>query len=119
MGIVNNTEIVIVTFTYIFRRVSFGKPADIDMVKDKSEFRNYATGALTDRVAATYKIQHASQTYEFASGKRKQYSALNSGLELSIWEAAELLNDIVDESDPDIDAPQIHHCLQTAEVWFS
>ena len=33
------------------------------------------------------------------------------------WAAgtAELLNDIVDDSDPDLDLPQIWHLLQTAE----
>lgn len=36
--------------------------------------------------------------------------------EMSIWECCELLNEFVDESDPDLDEPQIEHLLQTAEA---
>lgn len=86
------------------------------MAKEKKEFRNYVDSAFQDRVYKTYLEQHTKQTYEYALSKKKQYSALNTGLELGIWEAAELLNEIVDESDPDVGIPQIYHCLQTAEV---
>ena len=46
---------------------------------------------------------------------RKEYGQLNR-VEMSIWECCELLNDVVDESDPDLDEPQIEHLLQTAEA---
>jgi len=96
--------------------IAFGQPSAIDTVKDKAAFRNYVDSSLQDRVKTTYLHQHTNQTYELALAKRKQYGALNTGLELSIWEAAELLNSIVDESDPDADTPQINHLLQTAEA---
>lgn len=35
---------------------------------------------------------------------------------MSIWECCELLNEYVDESDPDLEEPQIEHLLQTAEA---
>jgi len=35
---------------------------------------------------------------------------------MSLWQAIELLNELVDDSDPDTDVPQIVHCLQTAEA---
>lgn len=35
---------------------------------------------------------------------------------MSIWECCELLNEYVDESDPDLDEPQIQHLLQSAEA---
>lgn len=35
---------------------------------------------------------------------------------MSIWECCELLNEFIDESDPDLDEPQIEHLLQTAEA---
>ncbi|KAK4374188.1 hypothetical protein RND71_004865 [Anisodus tanguticus] len=35
---------------------------------------------------------------------------------MSIWECCELLNDVVDDSDPDLDEPQIQHLLQSAEA---
>ncbi|XVF88669.1 hypothetical protein PTKIN_Ptkin19aG0069000 [Pterospermum kingtungense] len=35
---------------------------------------------------------------------------------MSIWEYCELLNEYVDESDPDLDDPQIEHLLRSAEA---
>ncbi|KAH7301091.1 hypothetical protein KP509_23G011900 [Ceratopteris richardii] len=35
---------------------------------------------------------------------------------MGIWDCCELLNEYVDESDPDLDEPQIEHLLQTAEA---
>jgi len=37
-------------------------------------------------------------------------------VEMSIMEAVELLTNFVDESDPDLDLPQVVHALQTAEA---
>jgi len=96
--------------------IAFGNHADISIVKEKQEFRNYVDSSLQDRVRRTYVAQHTNQTYEYASAQRKKYGALNTGLEMSIWEASEMLNDIIDESDPDADIPQIYHALQTAEA---
>lgn len=46
---------------------------------------------------------------------REGYGKLNK-VEMSIWECCELLNEVVDDSDPDLDEPQIQHLLQTAEA---
>ncbi|GFY97116.1 myo-inositol oxygenase 4 [Actinidia rufa] len=46
---------------------------------------------------------------------REGYGKLDN-VEMSIWECCELLNDVLDESDPDLDEPQIEHLLQTAEA---
>ncbi|XP_021765384.1 inositol oxygenase 1-like [Chenopodium quinoa] len=46
---------------------------------------------------------------------REEYGKLNK-VEMSIWECCELLNDVIDESDPDLDEPQIEHLLQSAEA---
>ncbi|KAM7519493.1 hypothetical protein LguiB_018455 [Lonicera macranthoides] len=62
-----------------------------------------------------YKTNHINQTYEFAKKKKEEYGKLKKG-EMSIWECCELLNEFVDESDPDLDEPQIEHLLQTAEA---
>ncbi|PKI47997.1 hypothetical protein CRG98_031590 [Punica granatum] len=35
---------------------------------------------------------------------------------MSIWECCELLSQYIDESDPDLDEPQIQHLLQSAEA---
>ncbi|KAI3878473.1 hypothetical protein MKW92_038390 [Papaver armeniacum] len=62
-----------------------------------------------------YKTNHINQTYEFAI-KKEYYEKLDK-TEMSIWECCELLNEFVDESDPDLDEPQIEHLLQTAEYF--
>jgi len=87
-----------------------------DIVKEKAEFRNYDQNPMQELIKQTYLKMHSYQTYDFVVQKKKQYSSLSTGLEMSIWEASEMLNDIVDESDPDVDTPQIHHALQTAEA---
>lgn len=46
---------------------------------------------------------------------REEYGKLDR-VAMSVWECIELLNEFVDESDPDLDEPQIEHLLQTAEA---
>ena len=82
--------------------------------KTESEFRNY-DAAVVPAVAAFYKTNHQLQTLEFVLAKEKEYFALKKG-QMSIWEAAEFLNTLVDESDPDTDLTQIEHLLQTSEA---
>ncbi|KAL5771091.1 hypothetical protein ACOSP7_015245 [Xanthoceras sorbifolium] len=62
-----------------------------------------------------YKKNHIYQSYEFAKKKKEHYGKLDKAV-MSIWECCELLNEYVDESDPDLDDPQIEHLLQTAEA---
>jgi hypothetical protein len=57
---------------------------------------------------------HTFQTYDFGVAKRKEYLGLNR-MQMGIWEAAEYLNQLVDDSDPDTDMSQLEHLLQTAE----
>ncbi|XP_072993964.1 probable inositol oxygenase isoform X1 [Typha latifolia] len=62
-----------------------------------------------------YRVNHINQTYAFAKKKKEEYGKLQKA-EMSIWECIELLNEFVDESDPDLDEPQIEHLLQSAEA---
>lgn len=78
-----------------------------------SKFRDYETAS--SRVKAFYDMQHTHQTFDFAKRKQSEYAALNHG-QYSVWEVLELLNKMVDESDPDLDLPQIQHAMQTAEA---
>lgn len=66
-------------------------------------------------VEQTYRLHHINQTYDYVKNTREEYSKLNKA-EMSIWECCELLNNVVDESDPDLDEPQIMHLLQSAEA---
>ncbi|CAN8270942.1 unnamed protein product [Cochlearia groenlandica] len=80
-------------------------------------FRDYENGESERQqgVEEFYKMQHIHQTYNFVKLMREEYGKLNKK-EMSIWECCELLNNVVDESDPDLDEPQIQHLLQTSEA---
>ncbi|KAJ8641013.1 hypothetical protein MRB53_017707 [Persea americana] len=79
-------------------------------------FRDYEdVSERKETVEQFYRTNHINQTYEFAKRKKEEFEKLNRA-EMSIWECCEFLNEFVDESDPDLDEPQIEHLLQTAEA---
>jgi inositol oxygenase len=82
--------------------------------KSEEEFRVYDATA-TPGVAEFYRQNHEGQTVAYVLEKEKQYFGLTKGMK-TIWEAAEFLNTLVDDSDPDTDLTQIEHLLQTSEA---
>lgn len=82
--------------------------------KKEEEFRNYTADA-NPGVTEFYRLNHRYQTLDFVLGKKKQYCSLQRGKK-SIWEMADYLNTLVDDSDPDTDLTQTEHLLQTAEA---
>jgi len=82
--------------------------------KKQEEFRKY-DDSTPPGVREFYRLNHAHQTVDFVREKKQQYLAKQRGL-MSIWEALDYLNTLVDESDPDTDLSQIEHNLQTAEA---
>ena len=82
--------------------------------KQESEFRQYDAKA-DPGVAEFYRLNHEKQTVAYTLGKEKEYFGLNRGKK-SIWEAADYLNTLVDDSDPDTDLTQTEHLLQTSEA---
>jgi inositol oxygenase len=82
--------------------------------KAQSEFRQYDATA-DPGVAEFYRINHEKQTVAYTLAKEKEYFVLNRG-KRSIWEAADYLNTLVDDSDPDTDLTQTEHLLQTSEA---
>jgi len=82
--------------------------------KAEEEFRNYKADA-NPTVTEFYRQNHAKQTFDFVIEKKAEYCGLQRGKK-SIWEMAEYLNTLVDDSDPDTDVTQIEHLLQTAEA---
>ncbi|XP_047147866.1 inositol oxygenase 2-like isoform X2 [Vigna umbellata] len=68
-------------------------------------FRDYEAESERQKgVEEFYRLQHINQTYDFVKRMREE------------WECCELLNEVVDDSDPDLDEPQIQHLLQSAEA---
>jgi len=85
-------------------------------LEDRKEvFRDYENSKFIDRVRANYLLNHTNQTFDFVAAKKKQVLGLTRA-KMTIWEAAELLDKLVDESDPDTGFGQIDHLLQTAEA---
>jgi inositol oxygenase len=66
-------------------------------------------------VVKFYQEQHEKQTVASVIEKRKRFSSLNHA-KMGVWDALELLNTLVDNSDPDTELSQIEHCLQTSEA---
>lgn len=68
-------------------------------------------------VAAFYRQHHTHQTLDFVLNKKQYYTAQIASRKymMSVWQVLEILNSIVDDSDPDTSLPQIQHALQTAE----
>ena len=82
--------------------------------KSETEFRQYDAEA-NPGVAEFYRLNHEFQTHDYVMGKERQYFGLTRGKK-TVWEAAEYLNTLVDDSDPDTDLTQIEHLLQTSEA---
>jgi len=84
--------------------------------REQKEFRNFESAAEANPgIARFYRLNHTGQTVDFVLEKEKQYGALARGKH-SLWEAADYLNTLVDDSDPDTDLSQIEHLLQTSEA---
>lgn len=82
--------------------------------KSKQEYRNYDSPAR-DTVREFYRLHHRNQTYEFAVRKKAAFLGLDHR-EMTVLEAMDFLNTLVDDSDPDIDLSQREHLLQTSEA---
>jgi inositol oxygenase len=91
---------------FLERRYQEGKP--------ETEFRHYDAQA-NPGVAEFYHLNHEHQTVDYVLRKEKEYFGLKKGKK-TVWEAAEFLNTLVDDSDPDTDLTQIEHLMQTSEA---
>ena len=84
-----------------------------DTTPDKTQFRQYEDAS--DRVKSFYLEQHTKQTVAYNLSARASFHA-STRARMSIWDAIEKLNTLIDESDPDTSLSQIEHLLQTAEA---
>jgi inositol oxygenase len=78
----------------------------------KTEFRAY--DEAPEAVRDLYRLNHERQTFDFVLAQHQKFRPGQRD-RLSMWETLEKLNELVDDSDPDTDLPQIAHALQTAE----
>src|SRR6185436_15906495 len=82
--------------------------------KSTEDYRNYDDPAR-DTVKEFYRLNHTYQTYNFVQQKRKEFLQFNKK-EMTVWDAFDFLNQLVDDSDPDTDLSQLQHLLQTSEA---
>src|SRR4051812_37828723 len=82
--------------------------------KAEKDYRNYESPAR-DTVREFYRENHRGQTLEFVRRKRDAFLGLNRQ-QMSVFEALDYLNTLVDDSDPDIELDQLQHLLQTSEA---
>jgi inositol oxygenase len=87
--------------------------SEFDAEKDKTQFRKYEEAC--DRVKNFYREQHEKQTVAYNLKARNDLTS-KTRAEMTIWEAMEKLNTLIDESDPDTSLSQIEHLLQSAEA---
>jgi inositol oxygenase len=89
-------------------------PETIASSKSTQEYRNYEEPAR-DTVKEFYRLNHTYQTYAFVREKEQDFLRFNKK-EMSVWDAFDFLNQLVDDSDPDTDLDQFQHLLQTSEA---
>lgn len=82
--------------------------------KHKDAFRVYDDADAKECVRRTYTEMHVNQTVDYVAEQHQKWLQFNH-FEMTTMDALDLLNKVVDESDPDSDLPNIVHAFQTAE----
>ena len=85
----------------------------MDDINNK-KFRDYDDNMTN--VAKFYLLNHTQQTFDFVTKMKRKYLDFNKGIKFSLLKAIELLDDIIDDSDPDTKLPQIYHAVQAGEA---
>jgi inositol oxygenase len=98
----------------VLRRYPNPNPETIVKSKDTDEYRNY-DNPERDTVRDFYRLNHQYQTYDFVLAKREEFLKFDKR-EMTVWDAFDFLNQLVDDSDPDTDLSQLQHLLQTSEA---
>jgi len=83
--------------------------------KNEKDFRDYENSDRAAGVRAFYKLNHQYQCYDFVSEKEAKFLQFKQR-KMSLWDAVDFLNTLVDDSDPDIELDQLQHLLQTSEA---
>ena len=89
-------------------------PGLLAPVPRRAQYRDYQQAGI-DRVREFYRNNHTHQTLDFVLAKKDQWLQFQQRA-MTPWEGLDYLNTLIDESDPDINLPQISHLLQTAEA---
>ncbi|KAG6130107.1 hypothetical protein E4U22_002050 [Claviceps purpurea] len=95
--------------------IKYDAPSKFNAGKDETQFRQYKDAC--DRVKDFYREQHEKQTVAYNLAARNRFhSAARIRPRMTVWQAMEKLDTLVDVSDPDTELSQIQHLLQSAEA---
>ncbi len=78
------------------------------------DLRDYGATARPT-VQPLYAENHRRQTVDLVRAKKREFLRLDRA-RMGVWDAMALLDDLVDDSDPDTELGQTEHALQTAEA---
>jgi len=84
------------------------------IAKEKENYRIFDE-TTPEHVKQFYELNHTYQTMDFVLQKKAEYLPLRKE-KMGIWEAVAFFDQLVDESDPDLNLPQRYHLFQTAEA---
>jgi len=91
------------------------QPKQVAQETSRTEaFRNYEDSSRQQTVANFYREHHRLQTYDYVLEAEKKFLKLDKKT-MSLWEAVNFVDEIVDNSDPDTEDNQTIHLVQTAE----
>ena len=82
--------------------------------KAREDYRKYDDTAR-DGVRDFYRSNHRFQTFDFVQKQKRRYLSFAHG-QMTVLDAVDYLNTLVDDSDPDTNLSQREHLLQTAEA---
>ncbi|CAL4124821.1 unnamed protein product, partial [Meganyctiphanes norvegica] len=106
----SNEKIMMLDPSLVFR------PEEV-MKKTGHQFRNYqdeSNDPHQQQVKNTYLQMHTYQCVDYVKKKHAQWLKFDH-FEATILHTLDKLNDLIDESDPDVNVPNIVHAFQTAE----
>ncbi len=109
----DNVDAVNVLKANMKKEKALHEASEFDAEKNKTQFRQYEDAK--ESVKEFYREQHEKQTVAYNLKARNDFK-FKTRAEMSIWEAMEKFNTLIDESDPDTDLSQIEHLIQTAEA---
>lgn len=106
-------HIALLSTTNVFTTEPYNTPRSTSQAKNRDDFRDYENN-VSETVKEFYRLNHTYQTLNFVLDKHNEYRTLDK-LRMGIWDAMSILDNIIDESDPDLSLPQSVHAFQTAE----
>lgn len=103
------------TQSNFFLKIVYFRMEKEEIVKETGIAKKKSFRKANDSSTQFYRENHEKQTLKYVLKQKEKYNKLNR-IHASIWDMFDILDKIVDESDPDTVLPQSQHAFQTAEA---